>query len=98
MWGATAEAHTLDVPVEAFQSTLPVWGATGEQHTPGCIVPISIHAPRVGSDAYALIVNHFFRDISIHAPRVGSDLGECRMWPMPLISIHAPRVGSDGYA
>ncbi|EDN01982.1 hypothetical protein BACCAP_00015 [Pseudoflavonifractor capillosus ATCC 29799] len=34
---------------------------------------ISIHAPRVGSDAD----NSYYRmvfDISIHAPRVGSDL------------------------
>ena len=34
-----------------FQSTLPVWGAT-EIIAAGCVtLEISIHAPRVGSDA-----------------------------------------------
>ena len=58
-------------------------------------LPISIHAPREGSDAlcgplYPVV------PISIHAPREGSDgvdllglLGRVR------ISIHAPREGSD---
>ena len=58
-------------------------------------MPISIHAPRVGSDLLRRLELGGAR-ISIHAPRVGSD-------PVPLpyhvvrvdISIHAPRVGSD---
>ena len=33
-----------------FQSTLPVWGATATEHVDGPERPISIHAPRVGSD------------------------------------------------
>ena len=33
-----------------FQSTLPVWGATYCQAGKGQQAPISIHAPRVGSD------------------------------------------------
>ena len=58
---------------------------------------ISIHAPRVGSDAWGLWPSCILAlDISIHAPRVGSD----RLWrsapPIAKISIHAPRVGSDG--
>ena len=44
---------------------------------------------------YALIVNHFFRDISIHAPRVGSDRQGADQTQTETISIHAPRVGSD---
>ena len=33
-----------------FQSTLPVWGATSPTSTTGKDPPVSIHAPRVGSD------------------------------------------------
>ena len=35
--------------------------------------PISIHAPRVGSDVGAHLLQHRAHRISIHAPRVGSD-------------------------
>ena len=55
---------------------------------------ISIHAPRVGSDAVA----DAWRNgevISIHAPRVGSDRWMHRYGCSKAISIHAPRVGSD---
>ena len=38
-------------PVRTFQSTLPVWGATPVPHIPDRSPCISIHAPRVGSDA-----------------------------------------------
>ena len=34
-----------------FQSTLPAWGATLGLWSPGEMVKISIHAPRVGSDS-----------------------------------------------
>ena len=34
----------------SFQSTLPVWGATRQQGAHQGQLPISIHAPRVGSD------------------------------------------------
>ena len=40
----TFVAHTL------FQSTLPVWGATAAPFSSTGTCPISIHAPRVGSD------------------------------------------------
>ena len=66
----------LPLPASAwrviFQSTLPVWGATGGVGVTCISQRISIHAPRVGSDAEQECggaVNH----ISIHAPRVGSD-------------------------
>ena len=56
-----------------FQSTLPVRGATEpyEPRRPPCI-PISIHAPRAGSDLRGERVAGCL-DISIHAPRAGSD-------------------------
>ena len=79
-----------------FQSTLPGWGATirGLQH----FIPleISIHAPRMGSDAAVGSVCPGFLGISIHAPRMGSDGRTRRPHPRnQLISIHAPRMGSD---
>ena len=56
--------------------------------------PISIHAPREGSDTrppYPCGASH----ISIHAPREGSDLAIGQDDHPGLISIHAPREGSD---
>ena len=61
---------------------------------PAC--PISIHAPRTGSDAADGFLHYMHNQISIHAPRTGSDV-------IPIfsdvymhgISIHAPRTGSD---
>ena len=55
-----------------FQSTLPVWGATSWPPRPQRSPAISIHAPRVGSDATSKRSAWCCR-ISIHAPRVGSD-------------------------
>ena len=50
VWGAT-RGLLSDVEVAEFQSTLPVWGATRIEEIAGAVVAISIHAPRVGSDA-----------------------------------------------
>ncbi len=57
--------------------------------------PISIHAPRTGSDQISKARKRPLR-ISIHAPRTGSDqkLTSQFKWGLP-ISIHAPRTGSD---
>ena len=57
-----------------FQSTLPAWGATAD---PGSVYPdspISIHAPRMGSDVSEIGTMYASPIISIHAPRMGSDL------------------------
>ena len=56
-----------------FQSTLPVGGATGRAGGVVLRWPISIHAPRGGSDAVDQFVSAD-RNISIHAPRGGSDV------------------------
>ena len=50
VWGATSSGGIICTN-RRFQSTLPVWGATpgaGQQNAGAA--PISIHAPRVGSD------------------------------------------------
>ena len=71
-WGATAILDAIATRL-GFQSTLPAWGATVPHGAVSGINPISIHAPRVGSDyGFAIDTNHAFL-ISIHAPRVGSD-------------------------
>ena len=50
VWGATLAVLALAFsPV--FQSTLPVWGATDTTAMAVDYIYISIHAPRVGSDA-----------------------------------------------
>ena len=72
----------------------------GERRLPWVIrsssSPISIHAPRTGSDARALALLPCLREISIHAPRTGSDSEWRRHKAMAnKISIHAPRTGSD---
>ena len=57
--------------------------------------PISIHAPRTGSDLAADADVRHFAHISIHAPRTGSDLQLFDAFRKLRISIHAPRTGSD---
>ncbi len=49
-WGATLPAPSAHA-TDAFQSTLPAWGATVITDSLCAVVKISIHAPRVGSDA-----------------------------------------------
>ena len=81
--------------IKIFQSTLPVWGATIVDNGNTDHWYISIHAPRVGSDAGEQNIFLACR-ISIHAPRVGSDVHDtCGFCGDYSISIHAPRVGSD---
>ena len=68
-------------------------GVRGSRET----VPISIHAPRTGSDRERP-KTATKKEISIHAPRTGSDLMAFDIETTRLISIHAPRTGSDASA
>ena len=82
--GERPERQTTMENLAIFQSTLPARGAThrgGQPH--GANAPISIHAPRTGSDAVAHGWSHG-RKISIHAPRTGSD-------PPAMFSRRFPR-------
>ena len=72
-----------------------MWGATFFVVDIPAFVGISIHAPRVGSDASIVVACLVAVLISIHAPRVGSDKTLLEEHGAELISIHAPRVGSD---
>ena len=78
-----------------FQSTLPAKGATKCEGLIWEYRPVSIHAPREGSDncqhVFCLLLNSF----NPRSPR-RERLFECpggRGW---TVSIHAPREGSDG--
>ena len=82
------------LPQRGCQSTLPVRGATVADSLQLLYHPISIHAPREGSDE--ILPKDFGRHgISIHAPREGSDWGHTVALAFQCISIHAPREGSD---
>ena len=81
--------------LNAFQSTLPARGATIYQQRKNHRLPISIHAPRTGSDEQKRAAQKA-RYISIHAPRTGSDMTDAAAVAEGKdISIHAPRTGSD---
>ena len=68
--GATLTSMDSKV-MSIFQSTLPARGATF-RHAGVWYIPISIHAPRTGSDVFPAKPRAFCA-ISIHAPRTGSD-------------------------
>ena len=71
--GERHKGHEHQSKTNAFQSTLPVRGATPDIPAPAFVHPISIHAPRAGSDR-GLDTTTKTQEISIHAPRAGSDL------------------------
>ena len=69
---------------------------SGQKLLPGQELPISIHAPREGSDEWRCYIR-LWRKVSIHAPREGSDYQNATAEDVGSgISIHAPREGSDG--
>ena len=83
--------------MQLFQSTLPVRGATTLLCVSARYTPISIHAPREGSDGGRVPLQGG-HPISIHAPREGSDPDLVDDGGFSFeISIHAPREGSDYY-
>ena len=70
--GATRITKTGSGHTSSFQSTLPARGATQREGRAQQAQPISIHAPRTGSDSERLLTESWMQ-ISIHAPRTGSD-------------------------
>ena len=67
VWGAT-EALRMDQLAVLFQSTLPVWGATAPETQRRYSRPISIHAPRVGSDINPPPVRKQQKDFNPRSP------------------------------
>ena len=67
-WGERPERwQSCFVPIQ-FQSTLPVGGATGSRQKRPAVRPISIHAPRGGSDPAILRVPPAFPDFNPRSP------------------------------
>ena len=93
--GERQDQTSRKTPEKRFQSTLPVWGATIGIILVVLLPPISIHAPRVGSDVI-LMQSGFWTVFQSTLPVWGATVSEiihaARRVP---ISIHAPRVGSD---
>ncbi len=78
-----------------FQSTLPAWGATSTFGASSGGSYISIHAPRMGSDAFETMgsqMRPYFNPRSPHGERLAARRKGKRQRG---ISIHAPRMGSD---
>ena len=67
-WGATS-VGTVRVSLIQFQSTLPAWGATDEVFVRERLEVISIHAPRVGSDARRRAATDGAGDFNPRSPR-----------------------------
>ena len=94
VWGATTFPFHI-VHSDIFQSTLPVWGATAYYDAAEVRRHISIHAPRVGSDASPMKVNHIRQKFQSTLPVWGATPFSGVLTSGGFISIHAPRVGSD---
>ena len=69
-------------PAAKFQSTLPVWGATPPLVRPPVFQPISIHAPRVGSDGVEWMESIGESDFNPRSP-----CGERPVWALMLPSL-----------
>ena len=92
--GATVSLDTL-VGRDEFQSTLPARGATKGGERVMLVIPISIHAPRTGSDELGRVRAALVEAFQSTLPARGAT----GFLALPLcinrISIHAPRTGSD---
>ena len=78
-----------------FQSTLPGWGATIHYPYRANTIPISIHAPRMGSDDATPLITPSFAEFQSTLPGWGATLDAHDGAHEGGISIHAPRMGSD---
>ena len=97
VWGATCRTLKSCVDKRKFQSTLPVWGATAENPWSSRKIVISIHAPRVGSDAAGSWPGRLSPDFNPRSPCGERQTNVDRVLAVTSISIHAPRVGSDSH-
>ena len=94
VWGATITL-CVKCSVLLFQSTLPVWGATNWKQLHRIIWEISIHAPRVGSDARHGLPDGQRGHFNPRSPCGERPAKKRQKRKNRKISIHAPRVGSD---
>ena len=95
LWGATLQLIHAKRQMIEFQSTLPLWGATVVVDSVALAVPISIHAPLVGSDAFDFAAKLVAGEFQSTLPLWGATGVGSRVVVGHIISIHAPLVGSD---
>ena len=95
--GERLRGEVTNLSDAVFQSTLPVWGATIGGSIQQMTTPISIHAPRVGSDADQLLGGAARELFQSTLPVWGATGNGRHRIRRRRISIHAPRVGSDGF-
>ena len=77
VWGATSTLLCRYLSYFDFNPRSPC-GERLKRSIPDMdFITISIHAPRVGSDRFPILLRAIRPTISIHAPRVGSDLCAC---------------------
>ena len=96
-WGERRNGNIADTRRKRFQSTLPVGGATEAVHLGRTTTPISIHAPRGGSDHRGRRHRQRLAGFQSTLP-VGGATGNLFVTAVAKdISIHAPRGGSDRF-
>ena len=81
-----------------FQSTLPARGATEPAVYHAAPVIVSIHAPREGSDIFALYLIVSTCCFNPRSPRGERRVTMDAIYTRLVVSIHAPREGSDAYS
>ena len=94
--GARPKRNTRRVNSIKFQSTRPVWGATFAVAVAISVLPISIHAPRVGRDSIGQSLFEQHTHFNPRAPCGARRKAVFGSGFLLSISIHAPRVGRDG--
>ena len=72
-WGATCDRRSKRNHARHFNPRSPDGERLMYMFTIPCVIHISIHAPRMGSDYHRRPAHQAHRAISIHAPRMGSD-------------------------
>ena len=92
--GATGEFAPSEERAQSFNPRAPCGARRRLRGQRRPHVEVSIHAPRAGRDAGALVAAHA-AVVSIHAPRAGRDVLDSLAHLLARVSIHAPRAGRD---
>ena len=95
VWGATHTPLSRVIFASYFNPRSPCGERPGPWTTQTPTVPISIHAPRVGSDPRTLWPLRGGTQFQSTLPVWGATFAFAQLIGGQQISIHAPRVGSD---
>ena len=92
--GATSNTNQ-PTHTKEFQSTPPARGATKAHYSLRLDAPVSIHAPREGSDLHLLVPGAMVGLFQSTPPARGATSTPANSTTNTIVSIHAPREGSD---